>query len=129
MMKHEFEELAGRTVTNEQYKAIETLYMESNLTKPEFVKSIKQMLKSIPEVITKSPERIALEERINAEIKELKESIEWSELKLNSYKTYYEDDIQNNRADARIWKHHIKSEKEWIRHCKNRISALEWVVS
>lgn len=27
MMKSEFENLAGRAVTNEQYRAIETLYM------------------------------------------------------------------------------------------------------
>lgn len=38
MMKSEFESLAGRNVTDEQYKAIETLYMSSNLEKAEFVK-------------------------------------------------------------------------------------------
>lgn len=47
MMQHEFEQLAGREVTLEQYKAIETLYMSSTLNKEDFVKSIKQMLKSI----------------------------------------------------------------------------------
>lgn len=49
MMKSEFESIAGRTVTDEQYKAIETLYMGSNLEKVEFVKSIRTMLKSIPQ--------------------------------------------------------------------------------
>lgn len=49
MMKHEFEAIAKRTVTNEQYKAIEALYMESNLNKFDFVKSIKHMIDSIPE--------------------------------------------------------------------------------
>lgn len=49
MMKHEFEAIAKRTVTDEQYKAIEALYMESTLDKNEFVKSIKGMLKSLPE--------------------------------------------------------------------------------
>lgn len=33
MMKSEFENLAGREVTDEQYRAIETLYMSSNLEK------------------------------------------------------------------------------------------------
>lgn len=42
MMKHEFEAVAKRTVTDEQYKAIEALYMESTLDKYEFVKSIKR---------------------------------------------------------------------------------------
>ena len=49
MMKSEFENLAGRAVTDEQYRAIETLYMSSNLEKAEFVKSMKPMLKNIPQ--------------------------------------------------------------------------------
>lgn len=48
MMKSEFEKLAGRQVTAEQYEAIEKLYMESTLCQSDFVKSIKPMLKSIP---------------------------------------------------------------------------------
>ena len=43
----EFENLSGRSVTEDQYKAIEILYMSSNLEKAEFVKSMKSMLKSI----------------------------------------------------------------------------------
>ena len=54
MMKAEFERIAKRTVTDKQYDAIEALYMDSNLDKYAFVKSIKGMLKSIPEV---EPER------------------------------------------------------------------------
>lgn len=49
MMKSEFEKIAGRTVTDAQYKAIEALYMDSTLDKLAFVKSMKAMLKSIPE--------------------------------------------------------------------------------
>lgn len=49
MMKHEFEALAKRAVTDEQFDAIEKLYMSSDLDKRAFVKSIRPMLKSIPE--------------------------------------------------------------------------------
>jgi hypothetical protein len=49
MLKSEFESLAGRAVTNEQYRAIEILYMSSNLEKAEFVKSMRPMLKNIPQ--------------------------------------------------------------------------------
>lgn len=49
MLKEEFERIAKRTVTQEQYNMIEGLYYESNLNKEEFVKSIKTLLKSIPE--------------------------------------------------------------------------------
>jgi len=48
-MKSEFEKLAGRAVTDEQYRAIEILYMSSNLEKSEFVKSMRPMLKNIPQ--------------------------------------------------------------------------------
>lgn len=50
MMQQEFEKIAGRKVTPEQYRAIETLYTSSTLNKQDFVKSIRIMLKSIPEV-------------------------------------------------------------------------------
>lgn len=49
-MKSEFEMLAGRKVTSEQYDVIEALYMESELDKYAFVKSLKGILKSIPEI-------------------------------------------------------------------------------
>ena len=52
MTKQEFEQIANRTVTAEQYKAIEALYMASDLDKYDFVKSIKGMLKTIPEEIS-----------------------------------------------------------------------------
>lgn len=49
MMKNEFEALAKREVTDEQFEAIEKLYMSSTLDKQDFVKSIRPMLKTIPE--------------------------------------------------------------------------------
>ena len=49
MLKQEFEVLAHRRVSAELYKTIEELYMASALDKTEFVKSIKPLLKSIPE--------------------------------------------------------------------------------
>lgn len=49
MMKKEFESLVGREVTGDQYEAIEKLYMESSLSKQDFAKSVKTMLKSIPQ--------------------------------------------------------------------------------
>lgn len=64
MMKYEFESLAGRAVTDEQYKAIETLYMSSNLEKTEFAKSIRTMLKSIPQPEKKKDiKRMAVRDR------------------------------------------------------------------
>lgn len=49
MMKHEFEAIAKRKVTDEQFEAIEKLYMSSILNKQDFVKSIRPVLKTIPE--------------------------------------------------------------------------------
>ena len=47
MLKSEFESLAGRAVTNEQYRAIEILYMSSNLEKAEFVQN-KYIIRTKP---------------------------------------------------------------------------------
>ena len=49
MMKQEFEQIAKRTVTDEQYEAIEALYMDSTLDKYAFVNSIRSLLNNIPE--------------------------------------------------------------------------------
>lgn len=48
MMKQEFEKLVGREVTMDQYEMIEKLYMQSNLEKQEFAKSIKKLVHSLP---------------------------------------------------------------------------------
>lgn len=49
MLKSEFESIAKRTVTDEQYDLIEGLYMQTELNKLEFVKAIQPLLKNIPE--------------------------------------------------------------------------------
>lgn len=54
MMKSEFESIAGRPVTSDQYHHIEQLYYESDLNKYDFVKSIKPLLKSIPVPVSRS---------------------------------------------------------------------------
>lgn len=61
MMKSEFEKLAGRSVTDEQYRALEILYMASNFDKSEFVKIMSPMLKNIPQMENvKSIKRMAV---------------------------------------------------------------------
>lgn len=46
MNKFEFENLSGRSVTEEQYKAIEILYMSSDLGKAEFVRDHSGFIKT-----------------------------------------------------------------------------------
>lgn len=49
MMKHEFEELAGYEVSNEDYdKVIEPMYMATNLSKQEFVKCLDRKRFALP---------------------------------------------------------------------------------
>ena len=55
MMKEEFETLAKREVTMEQYEAIEALYTVCNLDKQAFVKAISGAIKSIPVPEKKKP--------------------------------------------------------------------------
>lgn len=67
MMKSEFEQIAKRTVTDEQYSAIEALYSASNLDKYEFIKSIRKMLNSIPEEEHKTILTITTTDRCGSE--------------------------------------------------------------
>jgi len=48
MMRHEFEQLVGREVTIEQYEMFEKLYMDSDMGKQDFCKSIKKVVHSLP---------------------------------------------------------------------------------
>lgn len=49
MMQCEFEKLAGREVTDRQYRAFETLYNAGDMDKFEFVESVRGILEHIPE--------------------------------------------------------------------------------
>lgn len=46
MLKTEFEARFGKSVTDEQYKEIERLYMASDLMKDEFVNELKKLSKA-----------------------------------------------------------------------------------
>lgn len=51
MMKQEFEKLAGREVSSEVYAAIEALYVESSLSKKDFIGVCRQLLQSLAPVV------------------------------------------------------------------------------
>lgn len=56
MMKHEFEELAGYEVSNEDYdKVIEPMYMALNMSKAEFVKCLDKKRFAKKSEIKKTP--------------------------------------------------------------------------
>jgi len=60
-MKEEFEKIAKIEVTDQQYEAIEKLYMECKLDKFDFVKSIRPLIKHLKEINVK-PLRIVIVE-------------------------------------------------------------------
>lgn len=53
MMQQEFEKLVNRGVTEEQYRAFEILYNESDLNKQEFARIVKRLLYHIPKPLKK----------------------------------------------------------------------------
>lgn len=55
MMQYEFEKLAGRRVTERQYSAFENLYNDSDMDKVDFVESVRELLKHIPEIRERRP--------------------------------------------------------------------------
>mgnify|MGYP001851623277 CR=1 FL=1 len=60
MLKTEFEKMVGRTISDTQYKAIELLYMASDMDKFDFAKSMKKVVLSIPENKKKDIKRMCV---------------------------------------------------------------------
>ncbi len=58
MMKNELEAIAGRAFTTEQFESINALYMESDLDKFSFVKSMKNVLNSLPKAVDESARKV-----------------------------------------------------------------------
>lgn len=64
MMKHEFEALAGYKVSNETYdNIIEPMYMATNLSKQEFVKTLNRKAFEVKEVRTPNVKKMLVRDR------------------------------------------------------------------
>ena len=64
MMKHEFEKLAGYEVTNETYdNIIEPMYMATNLSKSEFIKTLNRKALEYKPVRKPNPKKMLVRDR------------------------------------------------------------------
>lgn len=100
------------------YKDLEVMYMNSDLTKEQIYEYGKKLVDN-----SKSPEQVALEEQLKAEIAELKQEIKFWQDKIDAYKMFFEMDGDPS------WKKSIKSYREHVKALKMRISGLKFVLA
>lgn len=125
MMKHEFERIAGYSVSWEDYNnIIEPMYNATTLDKSDFVKLLdRKRFEVKPE---KSAELIAFEKSINDEIDAAKADIKKLTEDIKRLEMYISIDSDPNWI-AR-WLTDIKADKRRIKSLKLRIKELKWVL-
>ena len=126
MMKFEFEEIAGYKVTDEDYNnIIEPMYMATNLSKQDFVKTLNRKQFEVKPV--KSEEQVAFENELKKERELLKAEISYFEEKIGQLKWFLE--TEKNVEDIVRWQNGIKNYKNEIRVLKSRIKSINWVLA
>lgn len=125
MLKHEFEIIAGYSVSEDDYyDIIEPMYNATNLDKDDFIKCLDR--KRFEIIVEKSQERIELEEQINTEIRNLKEAINGAKLRLDGCKKMLEG--EDDEKYIKRYKAAIKQLREEIKLYKIKIATLNWVL-
>ena len=126
MMKEEFERLAGYEVSFEDYnKVIEPMYMATNLSKEDFIKTIDKKRFEVKK--QKSEKQIQLEADLKDEMEGLKEEVKFFEGRIETLKMYAS--IETDKMMLNGWKEEIKNCKEEIRIYKVRINNIKWVLA
>ena len=112
MMKFEFENLAGYEVSNEDYNnIIEPMYMATNLTKSEFVKTVDRKRFELKK--EKTVGQIELENSLNEELETIKEDIKYYTDRIETVKSFIPTETEKNCINE--WKELIKRYKEQIK--------------
>lgn len=127
MLYSEFVEGTGCKVNDHNYKVyrdLEVMYMNSNMSKAEIYEYGKKLVDN-----SKSEEELRVEREINEEIEEYKAEIK-----------KYNEFIKDNERLAEYWKrlgdkemiafyrNPIKYWKQEIKHCRNKIAELNWIL-
>ena len=105
------------------YKNLEVMYMNSDMSKAEVYEYGKKLVDN-----SKSEEELKLEAQIKAEIKDFETLINMRKDDITRY-TMYLTERENTESEERWMKDSIKTYKENIRHYRNKIKALKWVLA
>ena len=104
------------------YKDLEIMYMNSDMSKAEIYEYGKKLVDN-----SKSPEQIALENKINAEIDEYKEVIEFHKKEVEVYKNCLENETEKDWI--KTWKSSLKYHRDEIKRLRSKINELKWVLA
>lgn len=125
MMKHEFEQLAGYSVSSDDYyKIIEPMYIAADIDKVDFIKCLNRERFEIK--VQKTKEQIEFENTLKREIDSLKETIAWYKDQIACKKSLI--DSEDDEKWLSIWKADLKTYKQEIKLCKRRILTLRLIL-
>ena len=121
MLKSEFEELAGYSVSTEDYYDIlEPMYMATDLDKKSFVDAVSR--KRFEKKKEKSSETLILERKIKGEIASLEREIQWNKKRIEFFEKSFSE-----TKDVSL-KNTLKGYKDEIILYRNKIKALKWIL-
>ena len=126
MLWSEFVEGTGCKDTEknyEVYKELEIIYTNTDCTKAHIYEMGKKLVDN-----SKSEKELEIERQVKAEIEEFVTLKETYRENLSRYE-YYLKECENTEEETRWLKSEVKYYKEQVRHCKNRIAALKWVLA
>lgn len=104
------------------YKDLEIMYMNSDMTKAEVYEYGKKLVDNN----YKTPEQIALEERITAEIEMHEREIAWLKDRKDLYTQYLS--LRNTPEEIREYKRMIKYYAGLIKRERHEVKMLKWVL-
>ena len=103
------------------YKELEIIYMNTDCTKEHIYEMGKKLVDN-----SKSEKAIEIESKVNAEIKELKDGIDYYKREIERYEFLIP--FETDAIYLKDWKGMVKYYKDEIRKCRNKIRELKWVI-
>jgi hypothetical protein len=101
------------------YKELEIIYMNTDCTKEHIYEMGKKLVDN-----SKTEAEIEFENKINAEIADLKNQLEDFKKELDRCTGFYKE----NKKDA-FWKKEVDWYKQMVKQTRNKIQALRWILN
>ena len=103
------------------YKDLEIMYMNSDMTKAEIYEYGKKLVDN-----SKSEKQLKAEAEIKAQIKSLKDDIQWWKEEQEKYEYWLATEVIDR--DKALWKRNIQNCKEQIKAIRGNIKDLQWIL-
>lgn len=124
MMYSEFVKATGCKQTENNYKVfcnLEVMYMNTDLSKEEIYEYGRKLVDN-----SKTPEEVALEEEIKADIEFAKNEAKRYTDTAKMYDEWAKEEI--NEHWKKDWKHQAKLYRDWAKAERNKIKELKYIL-